>query len=116
MNSNPDASLQASFWVMIALQTLGAVDMPGQGNRKLPAPRQYVPVIIAWSGLQIFADVGQTRGAEIAGWVMVLAGSVLGPFGNKAASFLKSVATQFQSPLATTSGASTTPTTGTISA
>jgi hypothetical protein len=93
----PDDSLQASFWLMIFLQTLGAVDMPGSGNRKMPAPRQYVPVIITWSVLQLVSDTGANgaRAANAAGWVMVLAGAVLGPFGAKATNFLSSVAKQF---------------------
>lgn len=90
-----DNSLGTSFWVMVLLQTFGAVDMPGSGNRKMPAPRHYVPTIITWSVLGVVADVWQERAAAAAGWVMVLAAMVVGPFGTKAVSFLTSVAQQF---------------------
>ena len=102
-------SLSASFWVMVIVQTIGAVDMPGSGPRKMPAPRQYVPVIIVWSGLQLFADTGRERAAGAAGWVMVLVGMVLGPFGNKLIGLLKAVANQFG--VAPSGSASTTPNT-----
>ena len=39
---NTNAGLTASFWVTIILQTIGAVDLPGKGVRKMPSPRNYV--------------------------------------------------------------------------
>lgn len=79
-----DSSLNASFWVMILMQTLGSVDpMPGSGPRKMPAPRAYVTAIIAWLGLEIVADAGYEEGASKFGWLMVLAALVLGPFGKR---------------------------------
>lgn len=78
---NTESSVQASFWLMIVLQTIGSVDMPGKGQRKLPSPRAYLAVIIAWSVLQLAVDTGYDRAASAVGWVIVLAGMVLGPFG-----------------------------------
>lgn len=64
--------VQTSFWIMIVLQTIGGVDMPGKGNRKMPAPRRYLAIILAWAVLQILTDVGQDRAANVIGWVLVL--------------------------------------------
>ena len=95
-------SLQTSFWVMMFLQTLGSVDVKN-GPRKLPAPKAYVPVIIVWAGLQIVADTGRERAASTASWVMVLAGLVLGPAGQRLVGFFSSVANQYgATPVATT--------------
>jgi hypothetical protein len=100
-----------SFWVMILLQTIGSVDMPGQGNRKLPAPRQYAAIIVAWGVLQLVADAGKEQAASTAGWVMVLAGTVVGPFGSRLISFFNTVATKLSNAPVPTSSASTTVTT-----
>lgn len=79
-----DQSISASFWVMVFLQTFGSFDpMPGTGPRKMPSPSVYVPVIIAWSILQLAADVGWRRPASKFGWLMVLVGVVVGPFGKR---------------------------------
>lgn len=85
---NPDNQLAASFWLMVVLQTIGSVDMPGQGGRKMPAPGVYVPIVIVWSVLQLLSDAGLQRGARVAGWVTLLAGAVVGPFGTKAVGLL----------------------------
>lgn len=77
-----DQSLNASFWLTIFLQTIGAVDpMPGTGPRKMPAPKAYVTPVVAWGVLQLAADVGYQRAAAAVGWIIVLASLVLGPFG-----------------------------------
>lgn len=90
---NTDESLNTSFWVMVLMQTIGSVDpMPGMGPRKLPAPRAYVLVIIAWGVLQIGADIGLERAAAKMGWLMVLAGTFLGPFGKRVVTLTQWVA------------------------
>jgi len=95
---------------MIALQTIGSIDMPGQGTRKLPAPRQYLAAVLAWGGLEILADTGRGRAAAVTGWVIVLTGAVFGPFGNKAISLIQTVTHQFAVPPSGSQyGASTTP-------
>lgn len=78
-------SLQASFWTMMALQTIGSIDMPGAGERKMPSPRSYLAVIVMWAILQLFADTGGSRGrlASSLGWLTVLTGMVVGPFGTQ---------------------------------
>lgn len=76
-----DASLNASFWVMILLRTMGSFDLPGKGPRKMPAPAAFVPTIIAWLVLQVAADAGARRQATKLGWLIVLVALVLGPFG-----------------------------------
>ena len=78
-----DSSLNASFWVMIMLQTLGAVDLPGYGPRKMPAPSAYATAIVAWMVLQLGADAGYEDGASKFGWLIVLASMVLGPVGKQ---------------------------------
>ena len=76
---------------MILLQTLGSTD----SKRPLPAPRVYMPVIIVWSGLTLAKDAGLERGARTAGWVMVLTGMVLGPFGARLVNFFNGVANRY---------------------
>lgn len=87
---NTDTSLQASFWLMVVLQTIGSVDMPGKGMRKMPSPRSYLAILIAWSVLQLGADAGYDRAANAVGWIIVLAGMVLGPFGQRIISVFNS--------------------------
>lgn len=59
--------------------------MPGSGPRKMPSPRSYLSVLVVWAVLELFADTGggRERGASIAGWIIVLTGMVVGPFGAK---------------------------------
>lgn len=90
MNSD-NAQLEASFWLMLLLNTLAAVDVKG-GPRKLPAPKAYVATIVAWAGLQLAADAGYERGAATAGWVFTLATLVLGPSGAKLTGFFTTIA------------------------
>ena len=94
----PDSvnSLQTSFWIMIILQTIGSVDMPGRGPRKMPSPRSYAAIIVAWGILQIIADVGKERAAAAVAWVIVLAGIVLGPFGQTLVNLFNSAASSSQ--------------------
>lgn len=106
-----DQGVQASFWLMILLTTIGSVDMPGHGNRKLPAPRSYVVVVVAWSVLFLMVDAGKGRAAAGAGWLVVLAGSVLGPFGKNAVSFLNAVSSQFAIKPPTSPGSAGAPST-----
>jgi len=78
-------SLQTSFWVMILVQTIGSVDMPGSGPRKMPAPRQYIAILVTWLVLQLIAGInaGAQRATAALGWLLALAGFVLGPFGKQ---------------------------------
>lgn len=85
-------SLQASFWLMVIIQTVGSVDAPGKGPRKLPSPRSYGAIIVTWGVLQLFADMGKDRAASAVSWVIVLAGMVLGPFGTTVSNLFTSVA------------------------
>lgn len=90
-----DRSLAASFWTMIFLQTIGSVDMPGSGNRKMPAPHMYVSIVVAWAVLALVGDAGADKFARRLGWLMVLTGAVLGPFGARAVGFLRSISQNF---------------------
>lgn len=109
-----DAALQTSFWMMVLVQTIGSVDLPGSGARKMPAPRAYVAILVTWLILQLVADAGENarRAATALGWVLVLTGMVVGPFGQRFVSFLNAVASQFSNkataaaPSAMNSGAS----------
>lgn len=102
MDSNK--SLEASFWFMVLLQTLGSVDMPGSGPRKMPSPRAYLAVIVTWAVLMMIADTGESRarGSAAAGWVIVLTGLVVGPFGTKLSSFFNGVVNAVAGPSQTT--------------
>lgn len=92
---NHNRQLQGSFWLMIAIQIIGAVDMPGKGPRKLPAPRAFVAPVILWAILGLIADAGAEAAAAAMGWVTVLVGAVVGPFGDVINNFLATVGTQF---------------------
>lgn len=92
---NPRRTIDTTMWIMVLIQTIGSVDLPGQGPRKLPAPRQYVAIVTLWSILGIVADAGSAgagRAAAMFSWLLVLAGTILGPFGGKLTSFLQAVA------------------------
>lgn len=111
-------SLNTSFWLAILLQTIGSVDMPGSGARKMPSPRQYVIFVAAWGVLNLVADAGMEKAANTAGWVILLAGSVLGPFGQRLVNLLNTIGSNFgiSSPIINNSGkpspGSTAPSTG----
>ena len=87
--------MSAAFWVMVALQSMGSVDMPGSGPRKMPAPRSYVAIIVLFSTLHLVADAGAERAAGAMAWVTVLVGIVKGPFGDKLSNFFNTVADNF---------------------
>ena len=82
---------------MILVQTIGSIDMPGSGPRKMPAPRQYIAILITWLVLQLIAGI--SRGAERAtaavGWLLVLTGLVLGPFGRQTINLFTVVSQKF---------------------
>lgn len=86
-----DDTLNTTFWLMIVLQTIGSVDMPGSGPRKLPSPRAYVATVTLWALLNVFAG-GNRRLAERFSWFVVLVGAVVGPFGQRMVSLLNTVA------------------------
>lgn len=66
---------------MIFLQTIGSVDMPGSGPRKMPSPRAYLAPIFVYLVLTLVADTGHGRErlASAAGWLIVLTSLVKGP-------------------------------------
>jgi len=92
----------AAFWVMVAIQTMRAVDMPGKGERKMPAPRSYVAIIVLFGTLQVIASAGAERAAGVMAWVTVLTGMVVGPFGKTLSNFYNVVADKF--PVTTPGG------------
>lgn len=96
MNEN---GLQTSFWVMIIVQTLGSVDMPGHGPRKMPSPRQYVAILVTWLVLELVAGInaGAEKATAAIGWALVLTGLVVGPFGRQVINLFSVVSTQFSS-------------------
>lgn len=77
---------------MVGLQTLGSVDMPGKGARKMPAPRSYMAIIALFAILGVVADAGAARAASVAAWVTVLLGIIKGPFSNSLTSLINTVA------------------------
>lgn len=97
---SPANSLQASFWFMVLLQTIGSVDMPGRGPRKMPAPRNYVATMVTWGVLQLVSDMSDraARAAKSVAWVIVLAGMVVGPFGSMISKALTSISNTYGAP------------------
>ena len=92
-------SIQASMWLMILLQTVGAIDPPGKGPRKLPAPRNYIAIIVVWATLFLADDADHGREASAVGWVLV-ATSMMVQFtatgGNTLLTIFNSVANNFK--------------------
>ncbi len=88
---------------MILVQTIGSVDMPGSGPRKMPAPRQYIAILVTWLILQLVAGINAStqRATAAIGWLLVLTGFVVGPFGRQVVNLLTVISTRF--------GASNTP-------
>jgi hypothetical protein len=82
---------------MVVVQTIGSVDMPGRGVRKMPAPRQYLAIFVTWLVLMFAASINSAaeRAAAALGWLLVVVGMVVGPFGNQAVDFLRTIATNF---------------------
>ena len=87
---NKNAQLTATMWLMVIVQTIGALDLPGHvqkgapvgaKTRKLPAPRTYVAVAVLWSIFGLIADAGQAKAAVSMAWVTTLTAIVLGPVG-----------------------------------
>jgi|SRR6516164_7936382 hypothetical protein len=89
---NSRSSISAAFWVMVALHTIGSVDMPGKGERKMPSPRSYISVIALFTALHLVADAGAERAASAAAWITVLIGMIKGPFGNQLTNLINQVA------------------------
>ena len=107
---NNQGALQTTFWTMILIQTVGSVDMPGRGARKMPSPHQYVAIVVLWAILGLIADTGP-NGARVASRfsiLLVIAASVIGPFGYRAVAFLRGVASQFSIAAPTISTPTTT--------
>lgn len=101
-----EESLQTSFWLMVVVQTIGSVDMPGRGARKMPSPRQYVAIVVTWLVLMFIAGIndGAARATKAIGWVLVLVGMVIGPFGKRVISLFNTIATNFAPSTSTVAG------------
>jgi hypothetical protein len=87
-----NSSVIAAFWTMIFLNTIGSVDMPGKGERKMPSPRSYIASIALFGILGIVSDAGAQRAASYAAWGAVLISMVKGPFGNQLTNLLNAIA------------------------
>lgn len=85
------------MWAMVGVQTIGSVDLPGHGDRKLPAPKQYVAIVVLWGLLGFVADLsaGAARAASALSVLLLLTGMVLGPFGKRFVSFISGVSSLF---------------------
>jgi hypothetical protein len=93
---NTDRTLSATFWAMVGLQTIGAVD-PLQGPRKMPSPRAYVAVVVLWTILHMLAEGSAklARPAAALSVLTVIAATVIGPAGKTLVSFLNTVGGTF---------------------
>lgn len=85
---------------MILVQTIGSVDMPGSGPRKMPAPRQYVAILVTWVVLQLVSGInaGAQRATSAIGWLLVLVGFVVGPFGKQVVNLFTMASQRFSAP------------------
>lgn len=102
-------SLETSFWVMVLVQTIGSVDMPGSGARKMPSPRSYIAIVVTWTVLFVAAGIGQQarRGATAFAWLLVLAGFTIGPFGKRLIALFSAISgMNATAPVASPSGVS----------
>ena len=88
-------TVQTTMWAMILIQTIGSVDLPGSGARKLPSPRAYVAIIVLWSTLTMLAETSASKFASRMAVALVFTGAVVGPFGQRFASFLNTTAHLF---------------------
>lgn len=84
---NPTRTIQSTWLFMLALQTIGSVD----AKHKLPAPRQYVAINVLWAILFLMADTGFGRLASRLSLLIVVAASVIGPFGKRLVSWLQAI-------------------------
>lgn len=100
-------SLQTSFWIMVVVQTIGSVDMPGKGARKMPSPRQYVAIVVTWLVLMFVAGINEStaRATKAIGWALVVTGMVIGPFGKRVVSLFNSIASSSSSTTANAAAA-----------
>ena len=83
------------MWIMIVVQTINGLDMPGHGPRKLPAPKMYVAIVVLWSIFGLIADAGQGRAAKVMAWAAVVTAMVIGNAGNTITGFLKTIALNY---------------------
>lgn len=83
------------MWIMIIVQTIGSVDMPGHGPRKLPSPRAYLEIVVLWTIYGMLGDTDWGRPAAVASIVTVLAAMTLGPFGSRTVNFFNEIASKF---------------------
>lgn len=92
--------LDATFWSMVVLNTIGSIDPPGSGGRKMPAPRVYVAAVVLWSILGLVAEAGPNQGRVAAklSYLVLATGALIGPFGKKFLGFLEGVAGNFAVP------------------
>lgn len=102
--NRPVRVVQSTWIAMLALQSIGSIDM----KHRLPAPRQFVAISVLWGILFLMADTGYAKFAARLSVLIVLTAGVVGPFGLKLANWLRSIANQFAvSPSA--AGAATPP-------
>jgi hypothetical protein len=90
---NDERVVETSMWVMILAQTVGAVDLPGYGDRKLPSPSQYVAIIALWSLLGVGTSIGGavSRLSARLAILVTIAAMVLGPFGKRLTGLLTNI-------------------------
>lgn len=91
MTRNPRRTVLATWFAMISFQTIGSID----AKHKLPAPKQYVAICVAWCILFFAADTGAGRLASRLSGLILLTGMVAGPFGPRVVTFLQMVAQHF---------------------
>lgn len=91
---NPEQTIRTTFYTMMALQTIGSIDM----KHRLPAPRQYVAIIVLWVTFFLLAGTRLARSAAQLSVLALLTVLVIGPFGARLISFFEMIAKRFAIP------------------
>lgn len=83
----------------------------------MPAPRSYIAIVVTWLVLQFAAGISTNvqRAASRIAWVIVLAGMVIGPFGQTLVSFMSNVANGFPTSNVSSTDTSNSTTPSTVS-
>ena len=87
----PGRVILATFFAMLTLQTVGTID----AKHKLPAPKQFVAISVLWASLFLIADMGYAKAAARFSLLLLLAASVVGPFGQRLIDFVNMIASRF---------------------
>jgi hypothetical protein len=90
----PTRVIFATFLAMVTVQTVASIDT----RHRLPAPKKYAAIGVAWGILFLMVDVGLGKLASRLSLLMLLTGMVIGPFGTLTIKFLNTITNTFAIP------------------